>query len=62
VATSGDPIDEWLTSPPIPSVSNPLQYWAAMAASGHPLAAMATDFLSIPGTFINQANLFVNMY
>ena len=48
-STTGDPIDEWLNTPPISNISNGLQYWTAMATSGHPLAPMAMNFLSIPG-------------
>lgn len=48
-STIGDPIDKWLNTPLIPNISNSLQYWTAMAASGQPLAPMATNFLSIPG-------------
>ena len=48
-ASTGDAIDEWLNTPPISNMTNGLQYWSAMAASGHPLAAMARDFLSVPG-------------
>jgi hypothetical protein len=49
VPTSGDAIDEWLNTPPISNIGNGLQYWSAMAVTGHPLAAMGKDFLSIPG-------------
>jgi hypothetical protein len=48
-ATTGDALDEWLATPPIPNITNPLGYWCAMAASGHPLVPMAKDFLSVPG-------------
>jgi hypothetical protein len=47
----GDAVDEWLNTPAISNISNGLQYWTAMAASGHPLAPMAKDFLSIPSTY-----------
>jgi hypothetical protein len=47
--STGDAVDEWLNTPPISNVTNGLQYWTAMAASGHPLAPMAKNFLSIPG-------------
>jgi hypothetical protein len=46
-----DPVDEWLNSPPITTVTDGLQWWMAMAASGHPLSGMGIDFLSIPGMF-----------
>jgi hypothetical protein len=54
-ASTGDAIDDWLNTPPSVSVNNPLQYWTAMAASGHPLAAMAKDFLSVPGKQTNSS-------
>ena len=44
-----DAVDKWLNTPPISSVTHGLQYWTAMAASGHPLAPMAKNFLSVPG-------------
>ena len=46
-----DPIDDWLNSPPITSVTDGLQWWTTMAASGHPLSEMGLNFLSIPGTY-----------
>ena len=35
-STMGDPIDKWLNTPPISNIGNGLQYWTAMAISGHP--------------------------
>ncbi|KAH9984936.1 hypothetical protein BJV77DRAFT_1071716 [Russula vinacea] len=49
-ATTGDALKEWLATPPIPNVKNALRYWFAMAASDHPLAPMAMNFLSVPAT------------
>jgi hypothetical protein len=49
VASTIDPVDEWLNTPPISNIMNGLHYWAAMAASGHPLVPMALNFLSVPG-------------
>jgi hypothetical protein len=46
---TGDAIDEWLSSPPLVTVSDPISWWSAMEAAGHPLARMALDFLSVPG-------------
>jgi hypothetical protein len=48
---SDDPITEWLASPPMSNINDPIAWWTVMKASGHPLAMMALDFLSIPGTF-----------
>jgi hypothetical protein len=49
--STADPIDDWLNSPPITSVTDGLQWWTTMAASGHPLSEMGLNFLSIPGTY-----------
>jgi hypothetical protein len=49
--STADPIDDWLNSPPITTVTDGLQWWTAMAASGHPLSEMGLNFLSIPGTY-----------
>ena len=46
-----DALDEWLSSPPIPTVLDPIKYWVGMKAAGHPLASMALDYLSIPGAY-----------
>ncbi|KIM75182.1 hypothetical protein PILCRDRAFT_79225 [Piloderma croceum F 1598] len=53
-----DPIDDWLNSPPITSVTDGLQWWTTMAASGHPLSAMGLDFLSIPATSTDVERAF----
>jgi hypothetical protein len=47
--TAGDALDEWLSSLPLGTVANPIAWWMAMEAAGHPLAWMALDFLSTPG-------------
>ena len=47
--SAGDTLDEWLSSPPLGTVSDPIAWWMAMEAAGHPLARMALDFLSTPG-------------
>jgi hypothetical protein len=58
---NGDAIDEWLNSPPLSDIKNPLQYWTAMGANGHPLARMAKDFLSVPGMYEHQfSSTFTN--
>jgi hypothetical protein len=46
---AGDALNEWLSSPPLGTVSDPIAWWTAMEAAGHPLARMALDFLSTPG-------------
>jgi hypothetical protein len=64
----GDPIAEWLSSPPVPNVNDPIAWWSAMDAVGHPLARMALDFLSAPGIHpsfwwngvINKINSILN--
>jgi hypothetical protein len=43
----GDTLDEWLSSPPLGTVTDPIAWWTGM--EGHPLARMALDFLSTPG-------------
>lgn len=48
--TVGDALEEYLASPPIPTVLDPIKYWVGMQAAGHPLAQMALDYLSIPGS------------
>lgn len=61
---TGDAVDEWLNTPAISNISNGLQYWTVMAASGHPLAPMAKDFLSIPGTYQSTYSIihFITRY
>jgi hypothetical protein len=49
-ATTGDALDEWLSSPPLGTVGDPIGWWTAMETAGHPLARMSLDFLSTPGT------------
>lgn len=44
-----DALEEWMSSAPVTSNSDPISWWSAMEATGHPLARMALDFLSIPG-------------
>jgi hypothetical protein len=47
-----DALEEWLASPTIPTALDPIKYWVGMKAAGHPLAAMALDFLSVPGMWL----------
>jgi hypothetical protein len=49
VEVSSDPISDWINSPPILLAKDPIAYWTGMDATGHPLACMSLDFLSIPG-------------
>jgi hypothetical protein len=36
-------------SAPVKTNVDPITWWSAMDATGHPLARMALDFLSVPG-------------
>jgi hypothetical protein len=56
--TAGDALDEWLSSPPLGTVTDPIAWWTAMETAGHPLARMALDFLSTPGMSYSSS-LFV---
>ncbi len=49
VVATEDPISEWINSPPFTLTVDPITYWTGLDATGHPLARMALDFLSIPG-------------
>ena len=44
-----DALEDWLSSPVVNTEQDPITYWTGMQAAGHPLAAMALDFMSIPG-------------
>ena len=44
-----DVLEDWLSSPVVNTEQDPITYWTGMQAAGHPLAAMALDFMSIPG-------------
>ena len=48
-SASGDPVEEWLSTPALTNVSDGLSWWTAIAQTKHPLAPMALDFLSAPG-------------
>jgi len=45
----GDALDEWLSSPPLATVTDPIAWWLAMEVAGHLLAWMSLNFLSVPG-------------
>jgi hypothetical protein len=47
-----DALEEWLTSPNIPTALDPIKYWVGRKAGGHPLAAMALDLLLVPGMWL----------
>lgn len=48
--STGDALEEWLAEPVVATKADPITYWLGMLAASHPLAQMALDFLSIPGT------------
>jgi hypothetical protein len=59
-ATTDDVITEWLSLPPISTVTDPIAWWITMGDAGHPLAQMALDFLSSPGLccyFLDKCNI-----
>ena len=37
-------LEEWMSSAPIVTSADPISWWSAMDATGHPLACMALDF------------------
>ena len=49
-----DALEDWLSSPVVNTEQDLITYWTRMQVAGHPLAAMALDFMSIPGE-----NLFI---
>jgi hypothetical protein len=58
-STPVDALDEWLSNTPIFTNTDPITYWAAMRATGHPLARMAINFLSIPGVLLTDCILLI---
>ena len=46
---NSDPIDEWLSTPALTNVHDGLAWWSTMIQTKHPLAQIASDFLSAPG-------------
>lgn len=46
---AGDGLEDFLNSPPISNVNDPIPWWYGIASGGDPLARMALDFLSVPG-------------
>ena len=56
-----DPAGEYMDSPALPHVDDPIKYWEvyAQTESNPALARMALDFLSVPGmSFLRYFNLF----
>jgi hypothetical protein len=46
----GDPLEDYLNSPPISSVSDPIMWWNGLSNNGNdPFARMAIDVLSCAG-------------
>lgn len=41
------------------TTADAITYWSGMLATGHPLAQMALDYLSIPGTCIIPLSAYV---
>lgn len=60
--SSTNPVDEWLNTPPITTATDGLQYWTAMLTSGHPLARMSLDFLSISGQCLHISTSLLPNY
>jgi hypothetical protein len=48
LSPSDDALKNWLGIPPTPGVNDPIAYWHGYLKSGHPLARMALDFLTVP--------------
>lgn len=48
--SSMDPFEIYISSPPVPTISDPLAYWDSQQKAGvdSGLAQMALDYLSIP--------------
>jgi len=55
-STSVDVLDEWMSNVPILMNTDQITYWIAMQTTGHPLAHMAIDFLSIPGMYLFRSS------
>lgn len=53
-----DPIGEYIDSPTLPQVDDPIKYWLGQRAAGHPLAQMALDFLSAPAASTDVERAF----
>lgn len=47
-----DPLNDWIRSAPVITISDPIVWWTETEQTGHLLVHMALDFLSIPGELI----------
>src|SRR3954462_11677587 len=45
-----DALEDWLANPIVNTSLDPVEYWTQMDGGRNPLARMALDYLSIPGT------------
>ncbi|TFK79027.1 hypothetical protein K466DRAFT_466388, partial [Polyporus arcularius HHB13444] len=53
-----DALEEYLISPPIPGIMNPIQHWHSLDPERNPLARMALDILSTPATSVDAERAF----
>jgi hypothetical protein len=53
-----DPITDWLSTPPILTITDPIKFWTRMEGCGHPLVWMALDFLSAPASSTDVERAF----
>lgn len=61
--TTVDALEEYLNTPTIRlGTMDVITYWANAKASGHPLAQMALDFLSVPGVWSCWTSLFFDLH
>jgi hypothetical protein len=60
--SGGDVLDEWLSSPPLGTVTDPIAWWTAMEAAGHPLSRMSLDFMSALGMCCTSLHMPVLKY
>ena len=62
-SSSTDVLEEWLSSPCLSDVDDPIQHWASILTSSknpdkHALARMALDFLSVPASSTDVERAF----
>ncbi|KDQ58818.1 hypothetical protein JAAARDRAFT_93562, partial [Jaapia argillacea MUCL 33604] len=53
-----DALAEYLATPNLPHVNNPIVYWTSQTLEKNPLTAMALDFLSAPAASTNVERAF----
>ena len=58
--SAGDVLDEWLLSPPLGMVTDPIAWWTAMESAGHPLSRMALNFMSALDMYCTLLHMFYN--